>query len=285
MNASAALEPLAFRKMHGAGNDFVVVDRRGGQAPLGPRLVRAIADRRRGIGCDQLVELIDAPGSDVGLRFRNADGSASAACGNATRCVAALLLDEGRGPDLAIAVEGRGRLAARCRDDGAVEVEMGAPALDWRGVPLAREVDTLALPLDGRPTAVGMGNPHCVHVVDRLDGLDWRAIGARVERDPLFPERTNVQVVEVLSRERVRARVWERGVGRTLASGSSACAIAVACHRRGLTDAHIHVEMEGGVLEARWHAEGVALSGPVASVFEGTLSPAFLAARAEAVPA
>ena len=156
---------------------------------------------------------------------------------------------------------------------------MGAPATGWQAIPLARAADTAALPLPGAPVAVSMGNPHAVHFVERLDGLDWQARGAAVERDPLFPERTNVQFVEVLSPGRVRARIWERGVGRTLASGSSACAIAVAGHLTGRTGRAISLELEGGVLEVRLGEEGHAhLAGPVAEVFEGRLSAAFLAA-------
>jgi diaminopimelate epimerase len=267
--------------MHGLGNDFVVIDARGGGDPVTPDLARALGDRHRGVGFDQLAILHDDATADLRVAFWNADGSRSAACGNATRCVADLLLAEGRGPELAIAVEGRGTLAARRRGDGLIEVDMGAPSLDWDTIPLAEPLDTLALPLPGAPVAVGMGNPHCVHIVETLDGLDWRARGAAVERDPLFPERTNVQFVEVLAEDRVRARVWERGVGPTLASGSSACAIAVATHRRGLTGRRVTVELEGGALDIHWREDGaVLMAGPVAHVFEGTLSPDWLAGLA-----
>ncbi|MEM7529650.1 MAG: diaminopimelate epimerase [Pseudomonadota bacterium] len=267
--------------MHGAGNDFVVIDARaGGGSILTPALVRALGDRHRGVGFDQLAELTYALGADVGVAFWNADGSTSAACGNATRCIAAMLLEEGHGPALAIEVAGRGRLAARARDDGLIEVDMGPPALGWREVPLAEEVDTRALPLPREPVALSMGNPHCVHFVDDLDAIDWLAEGRAVECHPLFPERTNVQFVEVIDHETVRARVWERGVGPTLASGSSACAIAVAGHRRGLTARRVSVALEGGVLDIEWReSDGhVLMAGPVASVFEGRLSPGFLAA-------
>ncbi|MEM9763577.1 MAG: diaminopimelate epimerase [Pseudomonadota bacterium] len=278
-----AAQGLGFRKMHGAGNDFVIVDARAGGAAetaLTPAIVRALGDRHRGVGFDQLAELSDVPGADVGVVFWNADGSTSAACGNATRCIASMLLAEGRGPSLAIDVAGRGRLTARARPDGLIEVDMGSPGLGWRDVPLAEEMDTLALPLPRGPVGLSMGNPHCVHFVDDLDAVDWRAEGQSVEHHALFPQRTNVQFVEVLGPARVRARVWERGVGPTLASGSSACAIAVAGHRRGLTGRDVAVELEGGVLEISWReSDGhVVMAGPVASVFEGWLSPAFLAA-------
>ncbi|MEM6421695.1 MAG: diaminopimelate epimerase [Pseudomonadota bacterium] len=271
--------PLAFRKMHGAGNDFVVVDRRGSDAPLPASLVRALGDRHRGIGFDQLAVLGEAEGADIAVTFFNADGSISAACGNATRCIAALLEREGRGPQLRIAVTGRGVLRAERLGDGRYAVDMGRPALTWQAVPLARDVPLDPLPLPGAPAAVGMGNPHCVHFVDDLDGLDWQGQGAAVEHAPLFPERTNVHFVHPAGSDRLVARVWERGVGRTLASGSSACAIAVAAHRRGLTGRRVAVEMEGGTLEIDWRDDDhVMLTGPVAHVFDGTVPAATVAA-------
>ncbi|GMG80921.1 diaminopimelate epimerase [Paralimibaculum aggregatum] len=275
---------LAFRKMHGAGNDFVVIDARGRADPVTPALARALGDRHRGVGFDQLAVLVEAEGADAGLIFWNADGSRAAACGNATRCVADLLLGEGRGPELVLHVAGRGEpLAARRRGDGAVEVDMGTAATDWRAIPLARDADTLALPLPGAPVAVSMGNPHAVHFVESLPAVALKSWGPAVETDPLFPERTNVQFVEVLDRGHVRARVWERGVGETLASGSSACAIAVAGHRRGLTDRRLAVDLPGGRLEIVYGEDGhCLLSGPVAHVFEGRLSAAWLAAAAAA---
>ncbi len=278
-NAARTRPALRFRKMHGLGNDFVVIDARAGGAAMTAALARALGDRHRGVGFDQLAVLRPGEGADATVDYWNADGSRAAACGNATRCVADLLLAEGRGPELSIEVAGRGALRARRRPDGLIEVDMGAPATGWRDIPLADAVDTLALPLPGAPTAVSMGNPHCVHFVDALEGLDWRARGAAVETDPLFPERTNVQFVEVLAPDRVRARVWERGVGPTLASGSSACAIAVAGRLRGLTGAHLTVELEGGALDIRLREDGhVLMAGPVAHVFEGTLDPSFLEA-------
>ncbi|MGF1658546.1 MAG: diaminopimelate epimerase [Rubrimonas sp.] len=274
--------PLRFRKMHGLGNDFVVIDARSGDAAaMTPALARALGDRRRGVGFDQLAMLSDAPGADVAVAYWNADGSRAAACGNATRCVAALMLAEGLGPDLRIEVAGRGVLEARRREDGLIEVDMGAPATGWRDVPLSEAADALALPLPGNPAALSMGNPHCVHFVADLAAVDWRARGAEVETHPLFPERTNVQFAQVIDRGHVRARVWERGVGPTLASGSSACAIAVAGALRGLTDRRVAVELEGGTLEIDWRADGhVLMAGPVADVFTGEIAPEFLAALA-----
>lgn len=274
---------LAFRKMHGLGNDFVVVDARGQDDPVTPALARALGDRHRGVGFDQLAVLRDpSNGSDARIGFWNADGSRAAACGNATRCIADLLLAEGRGPELALTVDGRdGQLAAWREADGRISVDMGPAAIGWQDIPLAEPTDTLALPLEGAPVGVSMGNPHAVHFVEDIATVDVAARGAAVERHPLFPERTNVQFVEVLSPNAVRARVWERGVGLTLASGSSACAIAVAGRRRGLTGAALDVTLDGGTLAIRLVGEagegGVIMTGPVAHVFEGRLSPDFLA--------
>ncbi len=274
-----ATRPLRFRKMHGAGNDFVVIDARTGPDPVTPALARALGDRHRGVGYDQLAVILADPEADARLVFWNADGSRAGACGNATRCVADLLMREGvAAPQLRT---DHGRLAAARRADGLVEVDMGPALTDWQAIPLAREVDTAALPLPGAPVAVSMGNPHAVHFVEDLDAADLSEIGPRVEHDPLFPERTNVQLAEVVSRALVRARVWERGVGPTLASGSSACAIAVAGWRRGLTDRKIGVDLPGGRLDITYRQNGhVLLAGPVADVFEGELTPAFLTALA-----
>ncbi len=281
MDASEPREPLAFRKMHGLGNDFVVIDARAGPVALAPDVVRALGDRHRGVGFDQLAVVSEgAPGGpDARIAYWNADGSRAQACGNATRCVADLLLSEGLGPVLSLEIAGRaGRLSARRREDGLIEVDMGPAATDWRAIPLSEPADTLALPLEGAPVAVSMGNPHAVHFVEDVAAVDLARRGPAVERHPLFPERTNVQFAEVIDRGHIRARVWERGVGVTQASGSSACAIAVAGVLRGLTDREVSVALDGGTLHLTYRQDGhVVMAGPVAHVFEGRLSPAFLA--------
>ncbi|MEM9147285.1 MAG: diaminopimelate epimerase [Pseudomonadota bacterium] len=270
--------PLAFRKMHGIGNDFVVIDARGGVDPVTPGLARALGDRHRGVGFDQLAVIAEDAGgaATARLTFWNADGSVAGACGNATRCVAALLMAEGVAAPV-LRTE-NGLLATHRAADGRITVDMGLARLGWRDIPLAEAVDTLALPLEGAPLGVSMGNPHAVHFVEDLSGIDLAVRGAAVETDPLFPERTNVQFVQVLDRAHVRALVWERGVGRTLASGSSACAIAVAGVRRGLTERKLTVDLEGGRLDMAYREDGhVEMTGPVAHVFDGTLSASYLA--------
>ncbi len=270
---------LRFRKMHGLGNDFVVIDARGAADPVTPALARALGDRHRGVGFDQLAVIRDAEGATARIDFWNADGSAAEACGNATRCVARLLFDEGRGGPLAI-LTARGRLEARDLGDGRISVNMGAPEFGWREIPLARDVDVAALPIEGAPSAVGMGNPHCVFVVPDAEAVDVARLGPEVERHPLFPEGVNVEFVQVVDRATIRMRVWERGTGITLACGSGACAAAVATARLGLTGRRVAVRLDGGVLEIDWREDGVWMTGPTAGVFEGQLSAQFLAGLA-----
>ncbi|MDF2235404.1 diaminopimelate epimerase [Albimonas sp. CAU 1670] len=282
MAKDAPSAALRFRKMHGLGNDFVVIDARGGGTRVTPALARALGDRHRGVGFDQLAEIVDPAElgdaqADAGLIFWNSDGSTAGACGNATRCVSSLLLAEtGRG--MAQIRTQAGRLSGRRRDDGLIEVNMGPPALDWAEIPLAEAVDTLALPLPGAPAAVSMGNPHCVFVVDDAEAVDLALRGPQIETHPLFPQRTNVEFISLLAPDRLRLRVWERGAGVTLACGSGACAAVVAAARRGVTGRRAEVVLDGGVLEIDWRDEGVVMAGPVASVFEAELSPSFLAA-------
>ncbi|HDR29567.1 diaminopimelate epimerase [Rhodovulum sp.] len=268
---------LPFAKMHGLGNDFVVIDARGGGVPLTPGLVAAIADRHRGVGFDQLAVIEPAEGADARLVFFNADGSASATCGNATRCIARRLMDETGKAALRLITE-RGMLAACDAGGGLTSVNMGAPLLDWTDIPLAEPMDSLHLPIPGDPVATGMGNPHCTFFVPDVAAVDLAGFGAAHEHHPLFPARTNVQVVQVTGPDRLRMRVWERGAGITLASGSSSCAVAVAAARRGLTGRRVTVDLDGGELQVDWRADGVWMTGPTAHVFDGVLTPAFLGA-------
>jgi diaminopimelate epimerase len=266
-----------FLKMHGLGNDFVVFDARGGRDPgMSAALARALGDRHRGVGFDQLVVIEPDAEAAARLAFWNADGSRSATCGNATRCVARLLMDETGAAELSLRTD-RGLLDCRRGPGGRVRVNMGAPVLDWRAIPLAEAVDVLHLPIPGDPVATGMGNPHCTFFVDDAEAVDLAGFGAAHEAHPLYPERTNVEVAQVLSPEAIRLRIWERGAGVTLASGSCACAAAVAAARRGLTGRAVRVEVDGGTLTIDWRADGVWMEGPTAHVFDGVLTEAFLA--------
>ena len=267
---------LPFMKMHGAGNDFVIIDSRGRNPVTTAALATALGDRHRGVGFDQLAEIRDAQGADYALDFWNSDGSRAGACGNASRCVADHVM-AGLGRDRVSFTTERGTLAAVRRGDGLVSVNMGAPLLDWAGVPLAGAHDTLHLPIDGDPAAVGMGNPHCVFFVADAEAVDLAAAGSAMEHHPLFPKATNVEYASLSGPDRLRMRVWERGAGITLACGSGACAAAVAAHRRGLTGRHVTLDLDGGTLEIDWREDGVWMTGPTAHVFDGTLTPAFLA--------
>ena len=265
---------LPFMKMHGLGNDFVVFDARAEAIDVTPAMAQAIGHRQFGVGFDQLAVITQGAG-DAHLTFYNSDGSLSAACGNATRCIARYLMDES-GRDSLHLTTARGDLVAKDAGGGLTSVNMGHPQLSWDEVPLAREMDTLHLPIDGDPVATGMGNPHCTFFVDDAEAVDLSDLGPRAEHDPLYPERTNVQVAQIVGPDHIRMRVWERGVGVTLASGSSSCAPAVAAARRGLTGRAVRIDLDGGTLHIDWREDGVWMTGPTAHVFSGTFTPDFL---------
>ena len=255
-------------KMHGLGNDFVVIDERDGVARVTADVAMALADRHRGVGFDQLAVLSKRGNADVHLTFYNADGSTAGACGNATRCIARHIMDETGRADLTITTE-RGTLFARDAGGRLTSVNMGEPQLTWQEVPLASDVDLDALPIDGAPLATGMGNPHCTFFVADADAIDLEARGAEMEHHPLYPERTNVQFAHLIGPDHLRMRVWERGVGVTLASGSSSCATAVAAHRHGLTGRSVRIDLDGGTIHVEWRDDGVWMTGPTAHVFDG----------------
>ncbi len=265
-----------FLKMHGCGNDFVVMDERAHALGLTPTRAAAIADRRFGVGCDQFIVMEPGTnGADVFMRIRNPDGSEAGACGNATRCVAHLVATETGRTDLIVRTIS-GDLPATILADGRVRVDMGAARLDWADIPLAGPMDTLHLDLArggvADPAAASMGNPHATFFVPDMAAIDIDRIGPSLEHDPIFPARANIGFVQVLTPERIRLRVWERGAGLTLACGSGACAALVNAHRRGLTTRRAAVLVDGGELEIEWREDGhVLMTGPVATSFTGTL--------------
>ena len=267
-------QQVSFMKMHGLGNDFVIVDSRGHVPLISAEIARGLGNRHLGVGFDQLVVISDSLQADVALTFFNADGSTAGACGNATRCVAQYEMQRLGRKTLSLITE-RGVLQA-CQEDALVSVNMGHPMLMWDEVPLAREMETLHLPLEGRPTATGMGNPHCTFFVEDAEEVDLAQFGPRFEHDPLFPERTNVQFAHVMAQNRLRMRVWERGVGVTLASGSSSCATAVAAARLGLTGRRVEIQLDGGLIDIDWREDGVWMTGATMHVFDGVLTAQFL---------
>jgi diaminopimelate epimerase len=267
---------VAFRKMHGLGNDFCVLDARATPLVVSPDAARAIGDRHRGVGFDQLIIMEPPPaGADVFMRILNPDGSEAGACGNATRCIASLVADEA-GKDRVVVRTIAGDLPVERLPGGLWRADMGPARLGWRDVPLAREMDTLHLPIElgpvGDPAACSMGNPHATFFVRDLDALDVATLGPQIEHHPLFPERANIGFAQVLSPARIRLVMWERGAGMTLACGSGACATIVNAHRRGLTGRRATVELPGGALAMEWREDGhVLMTGPVATAFRGEL--------------
>ena len=266
---------LGFTKMHGLGNDFVVLDGRRRPLALDSESVRAIADRRNGVGCDQVIAIERSVAADAFMRVYNADGGEVGACGNGARCVAALLMAERRAASVSLETLA-GTLHAEKGADGMVRVDLGAARFGWRDIPLARAMDTLHLELAlGDAVAVSVGNPHAVFFVDDAEAVDLARHGPAIENDGLFRERANVSVAQVLSPGAIRLRVWERGAGLTRACGTAACAVVVAGVRRGLCGRGAEVRLDGGSLGVEWREDGhVVMTGPAATSFEGTLDPA-----------
>lgn len=266
----------AFLKMHGLGNDFVAFDARDSAFVLTADQARKIADRHFGIGCDTVVVM--RPGgaaADVSLLFYNADGAESESCGNATRCIARLLMDERGLARVRISTKG-GMIACSDAGKGLVTLNMGEPRLDWGALPMSAPVDTTNFPLDVGGTslpasAVSMGNPHCVLFVPDAAKAPVASLGPKIETLPLFPNRVNVEFAQVLDRGRIRMRVWERGAGITLACGTGACATAVAAVRRGLTDRKVELVLDSGSLFIEWREEDnhVLMTGPAAFPYRG----------------
>jgi diaminopimelate epimerase len=277
------MSAVSFIKMHGLGNDFVVIDARNHRLDIGEAAARRIADRHTGVGCDQVIVIETAAngGADAFMRIRNSDGGEIAACGNAARCVAELLMREKGVPRLTLATRA-GLLAAERGAGGAVAVDMGPARTLWQDIPLARAMDALHLPVAlgplSDPVAVSMGNPHAVFFVPDAAAIDLAALGPTLERHELFPERANIGVAQILSPGRIRLRVWERGAGLTLACGTGACAALVAASRRGLASRKAELVLDGGALAVEWREDNhVVMSGPVATSFSGAFEEALIA--------
>jgi diaminopimelate epimerase len=280
---------IPFRKMHGLGNDFVVLDGRRQSIAIDAAAARRLADRRTGIGCDQLILLEPPrhPAAQVFMRIINADGNPAEACGNGTRCIAALIGQETGAAHVCIETVA-GLLQARLAADAGVAVDMGVavdlgvPRTDWRDIPLARAMDTLWVDLAlgplREPVCTNMGNPHATFFTADAEAIDLAGLGPRLECDPLFPARANIGVATVLGPDLIRLRVWERGAGVTRACGTGACAALVAASRRGLTGRQATVALDGGALDILWRDDGhLVMTGPASLSFEGSFDPALLA--------
>ena len=274
---------IPFIKMHGLGNDFVVIDARAGSLDLSNAEAAAIANRRTGVGCDQLI-VLEPPRdehADVFMAIRNADGTDAEACGNATRCVASMIMRENTTRHTIIETVA-GLLDAETADEKLISVDMGPARLDWRDIPLGKAIDTLHLGIQSGPlrdpVGVNIGNPHAVFFVDDADAIDLQTHGPLLEHHALFPERANIGVAQVISQHQIRLRVWERGVGETAACGSGACAAMVAACRRKLTARNADVVLNGGTLAMQWLPDGhVEMTGPVAISFNGVIDRSLLA--------
>ena len=257
----------AFHKMHGLGNDFVVIDARKTPVDMPVARAVAIADRHTGIGFDQLIVLEPSTNADVKMRIFNSDGSEVEACGNATRCVALLL-------EKPAVIETQGGLLRTQPDGARATVTMPEPAFDWEFIPLAMPMDTMDMPVGwdelNRPCAVNVGNPHVIFFVSDANAVALDTLGPVIEHDPLFPQRINVNVAEIVGAHHIKLRVWERGVGITRACGTGACATAVAAIRKGLVQSPVRVTLEGGDLEISWsEGESIQMSGAATHVFSG----------------
>jgi diaminopimelate epimerase len=260
---------VPFIKMHGLGNDFVVLDARAQSMPVMTNaLARALADRQTGIGCDQLILLEKSDNADLRMRIFNHDGGEVEACGNASRAVGLLLGQSAR-------IETLGGLLQVDPAENGVAVDMGEPRFEWDQIPLAYPMDTHHMPVAwealDNPTAVNVGNPHVIFFVGDASIVELDRLGPEIEHDPLFPERINVNVATIESRQRIRLRVWERGVGETRACGTGACATAIGAMRRGLVERKVTVTLPGGELEIEWTEGGrIRMTGPATESFRGT---------------
>jgi diaminopimelate epimerase len=273
---------LKFTKMHGAGNDFVVIDGVRQQVALSPEIIRFIADRNFGVGCDQLLLVEKAQQKDADFRYRifNADGGEVEQCGNGARCFVRFVHDQKLTHKREIVVETKsGLISPRLEDDGRVTVNMGAPIFEPSHIPFVSDCREVMQPLQigdtlVQITAVSMGNPHAVQVVADVEAAPVAALGPLIEHHPRFPKRVNAGFMQVLDRDHIKLRVFERGAGETLSCGTGACAAVVAGIQRGLLNESVHVATRGGTLSITWQGEGspVSMTGPAISVFDGEIN-------------
>jgi diaminopimelate epimerase len=283
-----AMTTTPFRKMNGLGNDFVVLDARHQAIPLTPAAAQRIADRSSGIGCDTVVVLEPSTRADLMMRFYNADGSESSACGNASRCIAWLVHQESGATEPQLETKA-GVLRTKVHQDGTVTVNMGKPKFRWDEIPLSeafhdtRQIELQIGPIDKpilhSPSVVNVGNPHCIFWVEDVTAYQLDRFGPILEHHPRFPERANISLAQITSPASMILRVWERGIGLTQACGTGACAATVCAARKGLTDRSVTVTLPGGDLHVDWRADDhMWMTGPVQLDFAGGLEPAMLLA-------
>ncbi len=280
-----------FRKMNGLGNDFVVLDARSRVIPMNEAIAQAISNRQTGIGCDQLITIETDQHAEAFMRIRNASGGEVDACGNATRCISDILMNETGTASVTIKTNAGMLTCTRSSNPDMITVDMGRPRLKWDQIPIAEEMDTKLIelqigPIDNptlhSPSVVNVGNPHCIFWVEDVNAFDLENIGPMLEHHPMFPERANISLAHVSSRTEITLKVWERGVGLTKACGTAACATQVAAVRKDLTDRIATIHLPGGPLVMEWREQDshILMSGPYEYEFEGTLPPDIFNLRA-----
>lgn len=274
---------IPFRKMNGLGNDFVVLDARETSLALGADEVRRIGDRNGGIGCDQIIVMEPSKKADLFMRIFNADGSEVSACGNATRCIALIAAEESGRDEVSVETSA-GLLKAKVDSADSITIDMGKPRFGWSDIPLAEpfedttgielQIGPIDAPVLHTPSVVNVGNPHAIFWVDDVNAYDLDRFGPLLENHPIFPERANISLAQVTSRNGLNLKTWERGAGLTRACGTAACAAAVAAARKGLTDRKVAVKLPGGTLFIEWaENDHILMRGPAELEFEGTLAP------------
>ncbi len=269
------MKNIDFIKMHGLGNDFVIIDLRSQKIAISPDMAREVCDRNRGVGCDQLVTIESSGKGDCFVRFYNNDGSESSACGNATRCIAKLMIAE-TGREKVVIETKAGILECWQAENGLIAVNMGKFKNDWQSIPLSRESDTLAVDISEgglkNPVAVNVGNPHAVFFIDNIQDFPLQNVGPKLEHNKIFPQRANIEIAQIISKKEINMRVWERGSGETMACGTGACAVGVAAYLKGFADSEVVVHLTGGDLKINIQKDHtVIMTGAAVEVFRGRI--------------
>ena len=264
---------IPFIKMHGLGNDFLIIDCRKNDYQFSNTQIKLLGNRNLGVGFDQFVLMYNAEkdNAHVFLKFWNSDGSTSSTCGNATRCVADIIMNETGLDSVDIATSAE-KIKCLKLNNGQISTNLGIPKTAWNDIPLSEKCDTRKLPIEGNPIATSIGNPHCTFFVENLNKFSISKIGQETEINPLFPEKTNVQIAEVVDESKIKVKVWERGSGITMASGSSACAVAFSAKRLNLTKDSVKIILDGGIVDVHCKDDGVWVSGDIRYVFSGKIS-------------
>ena len=277
MRYRASMQNIKFIKMHGLGNDFVVIDKRSNKIKITEKIIKKLSDRRSGAGCDQLITINSAPNNiDAAIEIFNPSGDRAEACGNGTRCVAKILFDEKNNKDSLNILSDSGILKAKKKDNINISVNMGRISNNWKSIPLNQEMDTLNIPIIiqgfSKGVGVSVGNPHIVFFGDSINNIDIKEFGPKIENHEFFPNKTNVEFVEIINSQKIKMKVWERGVGVTLACGSGACASVYAGLKKKLLDKDVEVQVEKGSLFIEILDEEAIMTGPAEISYFGNIN-------------